>query len=62
MSANEAIKNIRENGLHAEADFLVVLIHNHQKEHSAAIACLRQMDKVNAENARLREEISKAKP
>lgn len=62
MSPAEILRNMRRAGMFTEPDALERIFAAHEKEKSAAIACLRQMDKVNAENARLRKELAKVTP
>lgn len=51
MTLESIISTMRVAGLTPQADALETILAAHEKEKSAAIACLRQMDKVTHENA-----------
>ncbi len=58
MTTDEAFAALRVRKLGHIASVFRALIASHEKEKSAALACLRQMDKLTHENARLRKELN----
>lgn len=59
MTIDSILTTMRVAGLPTHADALQKIVDDHEKEKSAAIACLRQMDKIKAENTRLHKQITK---
>lgn len=58
MTKELALSCLKAHNLLQLHDFFAGMIAAHEKEHSAALACLRQMDKITHENARLKKRIA----